>query len=377
MFHSLPSTTYRVLVVEDDSDTRENLCDILALDGYTVTGVSTAAQTLAHPDLDQFLAIVLDRRLPDDMADGLLPQLTTRAPETARIIVTGHADLEGSINALRHGASDYILKPIHPASLRASLQRVKELAEARQRAAQAERLAAVGQAVASVAHESRNALQRIQARVDLLKLSVEDDSDLLEDILGIDSANQSLCRMFEELRAFSGPLKLRCETCSIQEVIWKSWESVQPAAEQHNASLRFQGEDFACQLDPHRIEQVFRNLIENAMAACDTQPVISVATSRSTLHGLPALELTFRDNGPGFTEQQRSKAFEPFYTTKQEGTGLGLAISKRIVALHHGELEIDRRFSGGASFLITLPLATQSPIPACVEMPELETIHSV
>src|SRR4051794_6375036 len=119
-------TSIDILVIEDDADARANLRDILELDGHRVATAGTAAEALARDDLAGFSAIVLDRRLPDATADELLPKLRPAAPEAAVIIVTGYADLQGAIAALRHGASDYILKPLNPDALLASLGRVAE-----------------------------------------------------------------------------------------------------------------------------------------------------------------------------------------------------------------------------------------------------------
>jgi len=113
-------------VIEDDDDARANLRDILELDDYGVDTAGSAAEALNQDDWSKFFAIILDRRLPDATANELLPQLKRLAPEAAVIIVTGYADLEGAIAALRQGAADYILKPLNPEALRASLARVAE-----------------------------------------------------------------------------------------------------------------------------------------------------------------------------------------------------------------------------------------------------------
>ncbi len=103
----------RILVVDDDPDTRSNLVDILQLDGYEVETAGTMAQTLARTDWDTLSVIILDRRLPDGSAEELLPQLKRLAPRADIVIVTGYADLEGAIAAIRQGAADYLLKPIN------------------------------------------------------------------------------------------------------------------------------------------------------------------------------------------------------------------------------------------------------------------------
>src|SRR6516165_1355882 len=115
-----------VLVIDDDVDTQANLCDILELDDYRVETAGTAAEAVRRDNWADFSAIILDRRLPDGDAEELLPRLRQLAPQAAIMIVTGYADLHGAIAALRQGAADYILKPINPEALRASLARIAE-----------------------------------------------------------------------------------------------------------------------------------------------------------------------------------------------------------------------------------------------------------
>ena len=86
--------------------------------------------------------------------------------------------------------------------------------------------------------------------------------------------------------------------------------------------------DLRCVVDRFRLEQVFRNLLENALMACEDPVRIDLSCSEADLDGRPAVQIAVRDNGPGFTAEQRQKVFEPFYTTKHKGTGLGMAICK-------------------------------------------------
>ena len=120
--HDAPS----VLVIEDDRDTRANLRDILEMDVYCVDEAGTIAEALEGRDWSKYLAILLDRSLPDGTAAELLPELKRLAPTAKVIVVTGHADLAGPIEALRHGVNDYLLKPIDPHMLRARLGRIAE-----------------------------------------------------------------------------------------------------------------------------------------------------------------------------------------------------------------------------------------------------------
>jgi PAS domain S-box-containing protein len=122
----------RVLVIEDDRDTSANLRDILKLDHYEVEVAGSLSEALGRDASEDLVAILVDRSLPDGNADDHLKDIRALAPDAAVLIVTGHSDLEGVVAALRHGADDYLIKPVDPDSLRAALARSVELRETRE-----------------------------------------------------------------------------------------------------------------------------------------------------------------------------------------------------------------------------------------------------
>jgi signal transduction histidine kinase len=103
--------------------------------------------------------------------------------------------------------------------------------------------------------------------------------------------------------------------------------------------------------DPIKLEQVFRNLFENAVSACD-DPIRVEVVYESLADD--RLRVTVSDNGPGLSREQQTRVFEPFFTTKTQGTGLGMAIAKRIVDAHDGEISAESGTTG-ATMTVTLP----------------------
>jgi PAS domain S-box-containing protein len=475
-----------VLVIEDDADTRANLRDILELDDHSVTAVATAAEAMNHSDLARFSAIILDRRLPDAIAEQLLPRLKARAPDAAVIVVTGYADIQGAIAALRQGATDYILKPINADVLRASLTRVAErkrlalakerseavfrqlveaadcmivilrpdhtilyfspfaerltgyasaevvgrdfvtlflagsdreaiagefarvlagsptlgfentvvcrngarrviamnarrlpdyaggpailkvgqdithLKHAQERALHAERLAAIGQVVTGLAHESRNALQRSQACLEMLALVVKDRPEALDLIARLQSAQDHLHVLYEDVRGYAAPIVLDRSRCDLRKIWRDAWGDLEPARKAKEATLReLAGEvDLTCDADAFRMGQVFRNILDNSVAAGRAPVVVEVRAEATLFDDQPALRLVFSDNGPGLDSQQRQQVFDPFYTTKAKGTGLGMPIARRIVEAHGGQINLGDGNGSGAVFVVTLPRGT-------------------
>src|SRR5262249_49223994 len=113
-----------------------------------------------------------------------------------------------------------------------------------------------------------------------------------------------------------------------------------------------------CWVDPFRLEQVFRNIFENALAACKDPVEIDIRCCEASLLGRPAVLVAVCDNGPGLTAEQRQRLFEPFFTTKTKGTGLGMAIARRIIEAHGGEITAGADAGRGAEIRITLPRGT-------------------
>jgi len=116
----------RIVIVEDDADTRDNLRDILEFDGCRIDEAATVAEALDRGNWSAYSTILLNRKLPDGTAFDLVPQLKRLAPAADVIIPTEFADVDGAISALREGAADYLLKPINPDELKARIVRLAE-----------------------------------------------------------------------------------------------------------------------------------------------------------------------------------------------------------------------------------------------------------
>ena len=353
-----------VLIIEDDADTRGNLQDILELDGYEVELAGSIAESLKNRDWSKLFAIVLDRQLPDGRAEDLLPRLRERAPEAAVIIVTGHADLEGAVAAVRLGAADYILKPIDPEFLRSRLGRLAEhrriraeLHLAQEKMLSSERLAAIGEMMAGLAHESRNALQRSQACLEMLALEVQDRPAALNLVARIQKAQDRLHFLHEEVRSYAAPLTIRCQPVDLRNVVLEAWEHLSILRQSRQADLQLDSgnSDCRCEVDSAYMEQVVLNILQNSLSAC-ADPVKLTARFRDvSLDAVPALQLALSDNGPGLSAEQRERLFEPFFTTKTHGTGLGMAIAQRIVEAHGGTIAVGDDQNPGAEIVMTLP----------------------
>lgn len=226
---------------------------------------------------------------------------------------------------------------------------------------QSERLAAIGQMVTGLAHESRNALQRARACLDMLELDAPEQSGQSELIRRAQHALDELQRLYDEVRNYAAPLKLEIESCDLAELCQETWESIQElhSAQQIRLRTELPPDLPTCRCDKSRLQQVLRNIFENACHASPPEGELTVTAVFGGDPESPELQLSIRDQGAGLTEDQALHIFDPFYTTKTKGTGLGMAIVKRIVEAHGGTIRVARpgnSTTGGAEIIFTLPL---------------------
>ena len=233
---------------------------------------------------------------------------------------------------------------------------VTDLQDAQRQALQTERLATIGQVAAGLAHEGRNALQRIQACLSLVALRSRDNPEALDLLNRAQQAQDDLQHLFEDVRSYSVNLEPRPVAADLAAVWREAWADVTALRGQGTAELREETTetDRTCHIDPFQIKRVFRNLFENALGAAADPVRVVVRCRAASLGDRPALEASVRDNGPGFAPAQRGRLFEPFFTTKTHGTGLGLAICQRIVQAHGGRIEAGEA-GPGAEIIIALP----------------------
>jgi signal transduction histidine kinase len=231
---------------------------------------------------------------------------------------------------------------------------------------QASRLATIGEMYAGLAHESRNALQRLRACTDMLADHMSHAPAAAGLLERSQKAQEDLQQLFDEVRSFASPVVLETTECRLPSLWREGWGLLQVQRRGRRAELVDDTCDaqITIEADRFRMVQLFRNIFENAPAACSDPALIRVACRETELDGAPAIEITVEDNGPGFSPAALQRAFEPFFTTKSTGTGLGLAIVRRIVEAHGGRAAATCRERGGARLCLTLPRqASAAPRP--------------
>lgn len=223
---------------------------------------------------------------------------------------------------------------------------------------QAEKLVALGQLAAGVAHEINNPLGIILCYTDLLKEDFVDLPDKTEDLAIIAKHVKNCQRIVRDLLSFARNQQTFKASGSLHEVIGHvvSMVSSQFAKQEIIVTQKFDPDIPCIELDAEKMKQVFMNLFMNAAQAIGRQGEIVVESLCQRNKG--QIKITVRDTGPGIPPDIQDKIFEPFFTTKgpREGTGLGLSLSYGIIRDHGGEIYVKSKPGKGAAFTILFPL---------------------
>jgi len=200
-------------------------------------------------------------------------------------------------------------------------------------------------------------LQRIGASAEMLEIELEANPAALKHVARIQQAQIQLRRLLEDVQSYAALGTLDRSPVGISEVWREAWRLSLLQGRTRQAELReyIAARNLILDGDHFRLVQVFRNLLENSLAATSDPVRIDIDCQDTTLAAMPALRITVRDNGPGLDGDQRRRIFEPFYSTKPTGTGLGMAIAQRIIEAHGGKIAVGHDFSSGAEIIIELP----------------------
>jgi signal transduction histidine kinase len=238
-----------------------------------------------------------------------------------------------------------------------SIRDITPMRRLENRIKQREKLALLGQMIATVAHELNNPIAVIRG-IAQLQMIQPHPTDLKHDFEVIDRTSQRAGRIVQQLRMLGQPQKNEFIEVDLSELIEHIALQQRPVFTQAEIEYRYRQttDDARVYGDPAQLEQIVVNIIDNAIRAMQRvgQPRRLTLTLQSAAH---YLELIIDDTGMGIDPGARARLFEPFFTTRQvgEGLGLGLAIVHTIVTQHHGTIHYENKPSGGARFTITLP----------------------
>jgi len=374
----------RLVIVEDEPVLLDLLSSIFQGDDLEVVPCANGRDGLAA--IERGVDVLLtDKNLPDVGGLELIRVARDRDPETEAIVLTGYASLDTALQAMELGVFDYLIKPprdifdvrrkVHQALdrrrfLRQNRELLAELREknqelerslddlrrAQQELVQSEKLAGIGTLAAGIAHEIRSPLfgilglsQAITEEPDIAaaRAYAQEIVEYSRTIRDIVTDLTSYSRSSE--REYLAQVDLRSVLDDAIRLVRHSTTS------ELHVDVRIAAGEYPVRAKGGEVQQVIVNLLKNAIeasAAVGGQGAVVELTCEPE-----HFQLEVRDDGPGVPAQERSRIFDPFYTTKPpgEGTGLGLNIVYRLVTRYQGTIHVDDAPEGGARFVVRLP----------------------
>ncbi len=241
------------------------------------------------------------------------------------------------------------------------LRDVSENEEFRVRAQQLEQRAVLGEFLAVFAHEVRNPINNISMGLQILSRTFAEDPKKKDLVDRMNQDCERLTHQMEGILSFSKPFDPQFEVIDVGFLVQRVVDRWKPRMMRVGVVDYVQKPEKLAEIsaDPRLLEQVFTNLISNAVEAMSQQPngtLGIIIQEIQTISNHPQIEIKVTDSGPGIPEEVTGHVFEPFITTKKTGTGLGLAISKRIITAHRGSISVESYAGGGTIFAVYLPI---------------------
>ena len=373
----------KILIVDDNVDTVELLTKRLRAEGYNTSEAYDGEQALQQVEEYQPDLIILDIMMPK--IDGYEVCRRLKGSEDTRLIpiimLTAKGKIPDKVKGLGIGTDDYIAKPFDYRELSQRVRywsavkrevegRLGEIKRLEQELIKSERLAAIGQTVASLAHYVKNILFGLKGGIYLVNEALkEDDTDSLKD--GWDMLESNMGRisgLVLDLIEYSRERKPEYEKCFPNEIANEVCELMEESAKEYDIEIikdfdPCMGEAF---MDPKGIHRCLLNLVSNAIDACifdSNEEKKWEVQVRTILEDDGTVRFEVSDNGCGMDEEVKKKLFTSFFTTKEgRGTGLGLLNTQKIVQEHGGTITVNSQPGKGSTFTIRLPyrdVATQ------------------
>jgi len=252
----------------------------------------------------------------------------------------------------------------------------RQLQRAEADARRSERLAALGQMSAGLAHEIRNPLNVIKGSAEMLTQKLKDSQPLAGELAGyISSEVNRLNALVARFLDFARPSHLDLKPQNLEEIVDRALASVQ--AQSPNSGVRVE-RHYAKDVpeipaDAQLCERIFVNLIQNAYQAMEPggtgrEKVLRLSIATESASGRDGVGITVADSGPGVPPSMREQIFNPFFTSKSDGVGLGLALVAKFVDDHRGSIHLEEDSGQGARFHVFLPAANDGKRPSSHQM---------
>jgi signal transduction histidine kinase len=282
-----------------------------------------------------------------------LPQLIRAAAKSGRAVTNREIEIKTSRSVATTLRVNILpVKSRAPSQVVVVLNNLTSAPKFEQNLQRLDRLASLGALSASMAHEIKNGMVAVKTFVDLLAQKNQDAE--LTGVVGREL--QRINAIVTQMLRFAAPKAETFATVHVHDLLDRSLRLLQHQTGAKMISLQhnLRAAPDTVRGDDAQLQQVFMNLLLNAIEAMGANGVLTVSTE---ITGDKQLKTQIQDTGVGIALENLTRLFKPFFTTKTNGTGLGLAISRRIVLEHHGAIEVRSEIGKGSTFMLSLPVS--------------------
>lgn len=381
-----PSSSPRlsVLVIDDDPALRQVLVEYLAERGFDCHAERSGEAGLYCLERRPYDLVITDLRMPGIGGLEVVRLARERRPETEVVVITGYATIQDGVEAMRHGAWDFILKPLQLDQFEAVLARCaewvshkrsnEELREVNRKLLELNRLKSKFLAITD--HELRTPVAAMDGMIQLLarraQVLPEDFRGRLLDLCQVSRRLVDLVRGIHDLaHCRSQHLPLNLDWCQAGELAGSVELDFRLARFERSLEFELRMEvapEFRLQADLHRLRQAVTELVQNAAKATPDGGRVVVRLSAAVEEGSPRFVVSVTDTGVGIPPEEHLRIFEAFYelgderhhhTSKHEfggsGLGIGLALALETARAHGGDIRVKSRPGEGATFALWIP----------------------
>ncbi|WP_025323802.1 sensor histidine kinase [Deferrisoma camini] len=380
---------FRILVADDEASLRNAMARSLEALGHEVVSAADGLEAWMRFHEAPFPIVVADIRMPGLTGIELLERIRNEKPDTEVVLVSGFGDTGVVIEALRHGATNFVEKPfseseflrqMEPAFQRCGLALEKarlqqELSKLREREERERRMAALGRLLSGLAHEIHNPLTFIKGNAELLERFCQETrkglsegalpnevavAEMLGLVKDLRHGIERIESMVESVRLFGGRPLSFCREAKLSEIMRLSFrEALSKKPIGVAADLVPPPDSFLVEVNETEMESCFVNLLVNAFeaAACGGGSVrfYTREIPYDTDEFFGFVEIVVEDDGPGIPQAIVDEVFTPFFTTKPGGTGLGLSVAYEAAKRNGAQVEIDSEEGKGTTVTVRLP----------------------
>ena len=372
----MDKTPFTILIVDDEEDIREVL-EIALMDmGHQVLLAPDGKKALELFEAHHPAIVITDIKMPVMGGIELLKQVKRRSPDTQVIMITGHGDMDLTIDSLKFGATDFITKPVNVDILEIAVTKAADQLIAQQKLVEytqklellvleksklTDHLSSLGLMLGTVSHNIKGLLTNLDGGLFIARsgLKKKNFDDIAEGMDLLSQAVEKIKQLIMDILLYSKERSMDIQSVPLEQFIQDIQETMKMKLASHPIDFQVVSDNApaALNLDPSSMMSALVNILDNAVDACvEDKDQAGHFICLTIEEKGDQLVIKVQDDGCGMDVETKAKIFDLFFSSKQvKGTGFGLFIARNIIVQHKGTINVESVKRRGTTFTIFLP----------------------